>query len=105
MMKTAGDHRGHGCPTAGAHKCPGVTCRRSRNKEAEAQNGIQRGLDPESDPNGDDVPTVRLKQAICRIPALCPGEQAEINTRDKDCTQQKSTNRNEITPWHLAPFQ
>src|SRR3990172_4737966 len=73
-----------------------MACGCSRDEQAEAQDGIKRGLDPKADPDWYDIPAVEQELAGGIIPALRPGEDAEIDSRNKRGAEQESGEWNEI---------
>lgn len=92
VMQTTGDHRGDRCATARPHQCARVTCTCAWNEQTETQDGIQRGLDPKASPDGHNIPAVTQKLLKGVLPALCPGEDGEIETchegeAKKECSE------------------
>jgi len=101
VVEATGNHGGNRSAAARAHERARVPHGCGRNEEAETQNGIKRGLDAKADVDGQNVPTVEQELPGGVIPALRPGDDAEIDSRHKRGAKQKSGKGDEIT-FHIT---
>src|ERR671922_229641 len=104
-METTSNHRCHRCSTTRSHHRARVYCRGCWHKQAETQNGIQRGLNAKADPDRDDVPAIEQEDICSRIPALCPRKNTEVYSCNKRGTNQKCKEGNKVTSHKKFSFQ